>query len=165
MTATTSVYVHVPSTARTSAINAAAFSIDVTLPGSTLGLLFPNAAERRRFMLRALTAISSNTSRDDREALRDDLEHFLAADELLGDMLDDLSASSEATVPVAREAIDGVRVLPWAEIGPTLTCHEVEQLAALLVACGLEALAAVLLEGHTQSDEEGDRHYRPEAAR
>lgn len=68
-----------------------------------------------------------------------------------------------AELIVNRDVIDGVRVLPWGDIGPTLTCHETETLAALLVELTLDECAEALLEGHTASDEEGDRHYRPEA--
>lgn len=45
------------------------------------------------------------------------------------------------------------------DLGPKMTCAEVEALAALFEAIGQSELASALIEGHAEEDDEGDMHY------
>jgi hypothetical protein len=47
------------------------------------------------------------------------------------------------------------------EVGPRMTCTEVDALAGILRAVGADAAAATWLEGHSIEDEEGDAHFTP----
>ena len=60
-------------------------------------------------------------------------------------------------------AVSGVLDLDWdfwADIGPAMTCTEADRFAAMLRAYGQVDKADSLIEGHAQSDDEGDTQYR-----
>lgn len=46
------------------------------------------------------------------------------------------------------------------EVGPRMTCTEVEALAGMLRAVGADAAADTWIEGHAAEDEEGDAHFQ-----
>ncbi|MGW0682892.1 hypothetical protein ACWD2L_05960 [Streptomyces sp. NPDC002754] len=48
------------------------------------------------------------------------------------------------------------------DIGPHLTCTEVEVMAEVFRVSGYESSADTLIEGHAREDDEGDEHYAPE---
>lgn len=48
------------------------------------------------------------------------------------------------------------------DIGPHLTCHEVEPLADVFRAYDATGLADALMRGHADEDDEGDLHYTGE---
>ncbi|WP_208858831.1 hypothetical protein [Cryobacterium zongtaii] len=50
------------------------------------------------------------------------------------------------------------------DLGPRLTCGEVEALSNLLRAVGATAAADYWIEAHAATDEEGDSHCRPAEA-
>ena len=50
------------------------------------------------------------------------------------------------------------------DLGPTLSCGEVEALAEMLRAIGEPASADMWIEAHAAGDDEGDAHYRSPAA-
>jgi len=51
----------------------------------------------------------------------------------------------------------------WYDTGKTLTCRETEAIGGLLDLLGLDEFTDALLQGHTESDEPGDHHYKEEA--
>ena len=50
------------------------------------------------------------------------------------------------------------------DIGPRLTCGEVEALSEMLRAVGATAAADYWIEAHAATDDEGDSHRRPTEA-
>jgi hypothetical protein len=46
------------------------------------------------------------------------------------------------------------------EVGPRMTCTEVDALAGMLRAVGADAAAATWIEGHAADDDEGDAHFQ-----
>ena len=70
--------------------------------------------------------------------------------------------------PTDRKADATARLidaLGWetlANIGPTLTCTEVDALADFLRAHGQDESATVLIDAHAEADDEGDEHYAGE---
>lgn len=46
------------------------------------------------------------------------------------------------------------------QVGPRMTCTEVDALAGMLRAVGADAAAATWIEGHAAEDDEGDAHFQ-----
>lgn len=63
-------------------------------------------------------------------------------------------------VQAAVADVDRAMHFVWSDIGPHFTCSEVNALVNLLHALGLYDAAAMVLEGHAESDEDDDEHYR-----
>ena len=47
------------------------------------------------------------------------------------------------------------------DVGPRMSCTEVEALAGMLRAVGAAAAAATWIEAHAVEDEDGDAHFAP----
>lgn len=47
------------------------------------------------------------------------------------------------------------------DVGPRMTCTEVEALAGMLHAVGADAAADTWIEAHAVEDEDGDAHFAP----
>ena len=47
------------------------------------------------------------------------------------------------------------------DVGPRMTCTEVDALAGMLRAVGADAAAETWIEAHAVEDEDGDAHFEP----
>jgi len=71
----------------------------------------------------------------------------------------DMALSSEE-----REAIDALAAMEegnttWWDLGEHMTCAEAEAVARFFAVFGHDEVAADVLDGHAEADEEGDAHW------
>lgn len=89
------------------------------------------------------------------------------ADEVIGDeeTRADFRIVEMGATPLSRAAADvaALRADVWDDVGPALTCREVEVLADLFREAGAGNTARALILGHARGDDEDDQHYGLEA--